>query len=474
MKRRTFLTYSMAVPFSGGLITLAACGGSSGGGTDISDNITGVQTSLNIPPLLEMDENNAILLTAQTGQSSFIDSVSQATWGYNGVYLGPTIRVRKDDTVNFTVTNNNIGEDITTHWHGLHIPGEVDGTPYQRIANGDSWAPTLEIAQEASTNWYHSHIHGRTSEHVYKGMAGMFIIEDTNSDALDLPKTYGEDDIPLIVQDKLFNDDGTMELPSGGRFLGNTILVNGTVNPVLEVQRKKVRFRLLNGSNARFYQFRMSDGSAFKKIATEGGFLNEPVTMNSLIMGPGERNEIVIDFSGYDIGDEITLISDDLDNGTGNTFDIIQFIVVEATLADSTLPLIMNTVPSPDDFTTVTNHSFDLGGGAIGIDGAGRQSFDMMRNDLTVTKGEYQKWTISGGHHTFHVHGCSFLILTRGGVAPSAADAGWKDTVIVENNEDVEFVVRFNYSANALSRYMFHCHILGHEDNGMMGQFEVI
>lgn len=439
-------------------------------------NVKGIKQALAIPPLLEKDENNQIKLVAQKGSTTFIKGKTLETWGYNGGHLGPTVRVKRGDTLNFDVSNQDILEPITTHWHGLHVPGVDDGTGYQKIPLGSHWQPEINIVQQASTNWYHSHIHGRTSEHVYKGLVGMFIVEDDNSEALNLPKTYGVDDIPVMVQDKQFNPDGSLAPPQGGRFLGNTIMVNGTVNPVLEVPQKQIRLRLLNGSNARYYNFRLSDGSTFNKIATEGGFLNAPVPMKSIPMSPGERDEIVIDFSQYKVGDTLNLISDDVEGDSSGAFDIIEFkvsVADAAPLVDTSLPKVMNTVPNPNDFDALAWHSFQLGNGAVRVDNGKASPFSMAHNDLFVPINQYQKWTVSGGHHPFHVHGCSFLILTVGGQPPKPQDAGWKDTVAVEDNQDVEFIVRFEHEATATARYMYHCHILGHEDQGMMGQFEV-
>ena len=481
MNRRHFLKASLTGATLTGLMTQPSYGffdfntvleWAGIGGKGIN-NVNGIKQPLAIPPLLEKNANNQIVLVAQKGETAFVKGNSLETWGYNGSHLGPTIRVKRGDQLNFDVSNQDIPEPISTHWHGLHVPGVDDGTGYQSIPMGTHWQPEINIVQQASTNWYHSHIHGRTSEHVYKGLVGMFIVEDDNSETLSLPKTYGVDDIPIMVQDKQFNPDGTLAPPQGGRFLGNTILVNGTLNPVLEVPQKQVRLRLLNGSNARYYNFRLSDKTNFNKIATEGGFLNAPVIMKAIPMSPGERDEIIIDFSQYELGQTLNLISDDIEGDSGGLFDIIQFKVVADTIGDAPLPKVMNSVPNPNDFDALAWHSFALGNGAVRVDNGKASPFEMARNDLFVPIHQYQKWTVSGDHHPFHVHGCSFLILSVGGKAPAPQDAGWKDTVAVEENQPVEFIVRFEHQATPTARYMYHCHILGHEDQGMMGQFEV-
>ena len=199
--------------------------------------------------------------------------------------------------------------------------------------------------------------------------------------------------------------------PKGGRFLGNIIMVNGTINPSLAVPQKKVRFRLLNGSNARYYNFRLSDGGTFNKIATEGGFLNAPVEMNSIPMSPGERDEIVIDFSQYKTGETVSLVSDDVEGDSYGAFNIIEFNVVEATtsdnaesLVDAPLPEVMNNIPNPNAIDALSWHSFHLANQAIQVDNGKASPFTMGRNDLFVPINQYQKWTVSGDHHPFHVH----------------------------------------------------------------------
>jgi bilirubin oxidase len=350
------------------------------------------------------------------------------------------------------------------------------------VTSGDTWTPTLEVVQQASLNWYHSHIHGNTGRHVYNGLAGLFIIDDDSSDALGLPNEYGVDDVPLIIQDKLFDNVGNLDYTvdniPGGRFAGNTMLVNGVVDAVLEVEAKRIRFRLLNASNARFYDFSLSDGAAFYKIATEGGLLNEPVSITSLLMAPGERNEIIIDLSDYDEGDTLSIQSSNEEGGDTNLaaiFDVLTLNVSALTTVNSSLPTTMNTVPDVDTLlaslsSTPVDRVFSLAAGRIN-----NLSFDMATINHESVQGEYEVWDIRGGGHPFHMHGCSFLILDDNGVSPSDEDRGWKDTVVTRGGTTgVRVLVQFNYLAASTAAYMYHCHILGHEDTGMMGQFTVV
>lgn len=555
MNRRKFLKQSSCVTLIPLYSTIVSCSISVDDDTDTdtdtdTDADTSTTTTLNIPPLVEPDSNNQIQLQANDGTTDFYEGVSSITKGFidrnndaGTSYLGPTIRVRSHNTnsnssgttmvdlgtqtdgtdgadfnaIEISIFNNS-SETISSHWHGMHVDGFVDGGPYNAIASGETWVPTLKIYQQAGTNWYHTHIHGTTAEEVYKGLAGMFIVDDANSIALDaagLPSTYGVDDIPLIIQDKSFNNEVMDSSNVGGRFEGDVFLVNGVVTPNLEVEAGLVRFRILNTSNARFYDFSITDNSVtgnFDQIASDGGFLSSAVNMSSLRMGPGERNEIVIDFSTYNEGDIVNLVSPDNENtaGLSSPFTLMTFTVVAQTsqTASNTIPDTLNAnitadranliAKTPDAYVYVR-----LEGGSTpiatirsttaltnGFDSAVDTEFDHSRANFVststqTTPGYTEEWHIRGATHPFHLHGCHAMIKTIGGATPSTEKQGWKDVFEVNRGDDVTFLVQFNERAYAAASnagegagsdymYMMHCHILGHEDNGMMGVFEVI
>ena len=256
---------------------------------------------LRIPPLLDArEQGQSIALTAKAGSTEFFAGRASQTLGYNGSYLGPTIRLHRGDDVQMAVTNA-LGQDTTVHWHGLLIPAEVDGSPHQLIRPGDTWRPVLAVRQPAATLFYHSHAHGQTATQVYQGLAGVLLIADDAQAALGLPSEYGVDDLPLVLQDRQF-DSGRLMLPTGmmtamqGR-RGDTLLVNGTPNAVARVPARLIRLRFVNGSNARIYDLSFNDGRAFHWIATEGGLLDAPVELRSLELAPGQRAEVLVDFS---------------------------------------------------------------------------------------------------------------------------------------------------------------------------------
>ncbi len=431
----------------------------------------GKVTSLPIPPLLEdknPDPDRADFeLVVQKSTTSFFEGKYTETYGYNGNYLGPVIRVKEGQNVSITVRNL-LDEDTTVHWHGLLVPGEMDGGPHQVIKAGGEWNPYFVVNQPAATLWYHSHLLDKTGEQVYKGLAGVFIIDDEVSENLDIPKDYGINDIPLIIQDRRFDKDGTLLYKTSMEdvmhgMLGDTILVNGVINPVLEVGTIKMRFRVLNGANARVYNFTLSDGSEFTQIASDGGLLEAPVEKDDLVLSPGERAEIIIDFSKYSVGDVITLKSPG--------FDIMRFVVNKKVKDTTTIPKELATIPKTPESSAVKTRAIDLRGMGMGVNINGEQ-MDIDRINEFVKLGDTEIWEIRNVAvtvHPFHIHGVQFQVLDRNGEKPPANEQGWKDTVLVYPGEAVRVIAGFYYEGI----YMYHCHILEHEDSGMMGQFEV-
>ena len=449
------------------------------------------QNPLLIPELLDSRATPEIELVMQNGEHEFYAGVPSETMGFNGDYLGPTIRLYRDTDATITFINN-LEEPTTVHGHGLHVNGEIDGGPQSAIQPGESWQITIPVRQEAGTSWYHPHRMGATAHHVHAGLAGLYLIEDEKSQSFDLPRDYGINDIPLVVQDRSFTDgimneySVTVENVMNG-LREDTLVANGTVDAYQDVPQGWVRIRLLNGSNARFYRFHFGNGMTFFKIATEGGFLNHPVELEHIEMAPGERNEIMVDLSD---GANATLFADLLpaDPEDGGLFggDAPQALVVElrvdSTLqASGTLPDRLNDIAYLDreDATQFRTISLDMevpGGSIENMDlfGINGQSMDMNIINERVNRGDVEIWRITGQRmpHPFHLHGASFQILTLNGEPPTEADRGWKDTVVVWD-EVTEIIVRFDHVATEEFPYMYHCHMLEHEEYGMMGQFTV-
>lgn len=453
---------------------------------------------LRIPEALEseMVEGKKVFeLRPQPGRMEFLEGKSAETMGYNGNFLGPTIRVDKGDEVVINVTNE-LNEMTTVHWHGMHVPPDMDGTPHQKIVAGGSWQARFPILNEASTMWYHPHPHGATAQQVYRGLVGLFLIEDENSKSLKLPSEYGVDDIPLVIQERLFNRDGSLHYElNKGAYYGDAILVNGTLDPHVRVPASLLRFRLLNGSNARAYYFGFEDGRSFHQIATDGGLLESPHETTRIRLSPGERVEIVVDLSD---GEEallktfpdygLTLLAEAVfADGIGNgQFDILKIIPEATDRVAAELPQRLNTIARWDPEDADKTRRMMLGGPVreghpmpgpgprIPING---KLMSMSRVDEVVELGAVEIWELvnrGGQAHPFHIHDVQFLIIDRNGAPPDASESGWKDTVLVNTNETVRFITQFNTYAEPDIPYMYHCHILEHEDGGMMGQFLVV
>lgn len=446
------------------------------GPNNIADLITDpqIQNKLKLPPLLESDQETPTdifyTLTTQSGTTAFKDGPLTETYGYNGSYLGPVLRIRKGQDVHLT-TINKLNENTSFHWHGLKIPSNVDGGPHSPIQPGGTATVDFTVMQEAATLWFHPHPEARTGEQVYNGLAGLIYIEDENSDALDLPKDYGVNDFPIIVQDRFFDEKNQFnyqDIRNINGTHGDTLLVNGTIGPYIEVKSEQIRLRLVNGSNARNYQFNLSNEESFSQIASDGGFLNEPIQMDTLQLVPGERAEIAIDLSDYKNGDTLQLMD--------RNAEVLSIKIVEEIDFDS-VPLPETLNDSSTNFDTVSvpdkELTFSGMGNMVAIDG---KQFDMNRIDLRAKKGIPEIWEITNLNdmmsnmiHPFHLHGVQFKVLDRNGEIPPLNEQGWKDTIALYPGETVRIEVEFSKEGI----FMYHCHILEHEDNGMMGQIIV-
>ena len=442
---------------------------------------------LRIPPLLAPHTDEAgrkvFALDLQTGSTELIPGRETETWGANSAYLGPTLRASRGDEVLIKVRNE-LPETTTLHWHGMHLPAADDGGPHQMIEPRTTWSPSWRIDQPAATLWYHPHLMGETAEQVYRGVAGMFILDTPDADALPLPREYGVDDIPVIVQDKRFGDDGALDTSPGlispTGILGSDILVNGTYDPHVDVSDSHVRFRLLNASNARVYNVGFDDDRTFLLIGTDGGLLAAPEPLTRIQLSPGERAEIVADFEP---GERVVLRSFEPDLGTDffnerfsggdDSFDLLQIRAARHLDPSPTVPARLVDEELPEESDAVRTRRFELSGqGSIND-----KSMDMDRIDEAVALGATEVWEVensAGIPHSFHVHDARFRIVAHGESTIPPALTGPKDTVYVPPHETVRIVVRFTDYANPSLPYMFHCHLLQHEDRGMMGQFVVV
>lgn len=442
-------------------------------------------TPLAIPELLEpvvdADGTRVFTLDARAGSTAFIDGLDTPTWGFNGSYLGPTIRAAQGDRVRVDVTNS-LDETTSVHWHGMRVAGEMDGGVHQPIEPGAGWSPEWTVDQEAATLWYHPHPHGATEEHVRRGLAGLFLIDDPVAAALPLPREYGVDDIPLIVQDvELDRETGELGERDGGStgHLGDELLVNGTLAPYLEVETDVVRLRLLNASTARIYAFGFDDGRSFSHIAADGGLLPAPRETERLQLSPGERAEILVRMTP---GETIVLRSENPDlggvlsvfggsNGGADRFDVLELRAADALETRGTVPDVLVSREALDRSHAVVTRKWVFDGTEIN-----GQAMSMERIDAVVERGTVERWRVRNDMsypHNFHVHGVHFEVARYGGEAPPSALAGAKDTLYLPPGVEVELLLRFEH-ADPSHPLMLHCHLLRHEDAGMMAQFLVV
>jgi spore coat protein A len=450
-------------------------------------------------------------------------------WGFDDGFhgagiLGPTIEARSDQPVTVRWTNDlrvfGTGALRTSHYlpvdscvpdaqdqaqavfhlHGGHVPAAVDGYPESTFQPGA--APVEYVYpnnQQAGYLWYHDHSLGVTRLNVYMGLAGLYLMRDDVEGALDLPA--GEFEVPLVLQDRRFNPDGSLHYPATweDHVFGDKVLVNGAVWPYLDVKRGKYRLRLLNGSGSRVYTLALSPPSGvltFTVIGTELGLLAAPVNgVGQLTLGPGERYDVVVNFANLDPGDEVLLENSagaPFPNGPLDLTKVMKFRVTAAIGDTDPLPAALRPVPQLDPASAVRTRDFRLK--KSGLDACGRQTWkinDLGWHDVAEYPelGTVEIWRFindSGVAHPMHMHLVAFQILDRDGFtkgaggeiipngnpqSPPAEENGWKDTALVGPNQILRVIAKFeDYKGN----YAYHCHILEHEDNEMMRQFRTV
>jgi len=463
--------------------TLVACTGAGAGRIDTAGKVD-FATALPVPPLAQpevaADGTKTFTLDARAGSTAFRPGTKTTTWGFNGSYLGPTLVADRGDRVRVRVTNH-LTEETSVHWHGMHLPAGMDGGPHQMVSPGEVWQPQWRIDQPAATLWYHPHLHGRTEQHVQLGMAGLFLLHDPVERALALPGRYGVDDVPVIVQDKRFDGDGQFTDSTSGFIgpIGDTLVVNGAIGPYLDVTTERVRLRLLNASAARTYDFGLADRRTVQLVATDGGLLPAPVPVEHIRLSPGERAEVVVTMTP---GERAVLRSFPPDlgldgplptvNAGSDTLDVLQLRAAPTLTPGPAVPATLAPLErwSPSD--AVTTRTFRLDGHEIN----GRK-MESGRVDETVTVDTLEQWVVTNTMdlpHSFHVHDVQFLIASIAGAPPPPELAGWKDTVYLPPHTAFRLLMRFSGYTDRNAPYMYHCHLLAHEDAGMMGQFVVV
>ena len=458
----------------------------------IPDTLSGTTFNLNIKDTFRQ--------IVATGQQTI-------TGGINGNFWGPTLFINKGDTVHMHVKNN-LNDSTTIHWHGMHLPAVMDGGPHQVIPPGTTWQPYWKMTNNAATYWYHPHLHEMTEEHITKGIGGFMIVRDAVESALALPRTYGVDDIPLALTDRDFSTTNQFQVVP----YGDSMLTNGTLRAEYNVPAQVLRFRVLNGAIERSYNLGFSDGRTFYIITSDGGLLNAPIAVTKYVLHAGERVEILVncvgqsgttvDFKAYNsllggfvAGGEsfpngpfanflghkdFNLLHLNIGAQTSNAITAIPTTLTTNTLLNTANANITRKLTMTDS----TGVPGTLGPNAFILN---HKLFTLNVNDYSVPLNNTEIWEITNSTafgHPFHIHDVEFNILSVNGVAPDAAQAGWKDVVFCPGATGggpggggtpsvVKFIAKFDDYADALHPFMYHCHISLHEDEGMMGQFVV-
>ncbi|GAB1510442.1 multicopper oxidase family protein [Actinophytocola sp. KF-1] len=451
---------------------------------------------LPVPPAATPVRDGHYVITQREAAAEILPGLRTPILGYDGIFPGPTIVSRRGQRTVVT-HRNELSVPTVVHLHGGHTPADSDGYPTDLLLprgwhdeSGHSAHGTVAVGQRdyvypceqrAATLWYHDHRMDFTGPQVYRGLAGFHLVHDDEEDALPLPR--GERDIPLMITDRAFDEDGSFRYPSLDQrmrvmpgvedaymegVLGDVVLVNGAPWPELEVATARYRLRLLNASNARRYRLSLP-GLAVTQIGSDGGLLAAPVTHEELTIAPGERFDVVVDFSGLRPGTEITMANT---LGSGTTAHVMRFRVTSRVRDDSRVPARLSEIERLDPARAVRTREWRFTRGDVGGHGGwlvNDAPFDPARIDADVTLGEVEVWrVVSDLHHPVHVHLDPCQVVARDGDPPEPADGGWKDTVDVRPNEYVDLAVRFTDHAG---RYMLHCHNLEHEDMAMMSTF---
>lgn len=468
--------------------------------------------SLKIPDTLSGTNFNLIVkdtfVQFRTGNQTI-------TGGVNGNFWGPTLIMKKGDLVHLNVKNK-LNDSTTIHWHGMHLPAVMDGGPHQIIPPGTSWNPYWTVKNQAATLWYHPHLHEMTQEHVTKGIGGFIIIRDEEEAKLAIPRTYGVDDIPLALTSRRFLSSNQMAFSLIDNY-GDYELVNGTLNPQVNLPKQIVRLRILNGEIQRGYNIGFSDNRTFYVIGNDDGLLEKPVAVTRMAIQTGERYEILVDLGSNSVGSSVNLMAYNsaaelqsltpgqnifgwpgnegksttptgkngpINGGLLNNIDfqILKINVIASTSnAITKIPaeLVRNNYWISADVTA--SRTINITGGQMGTAfSLNNEFFSLKKVNQTVNLNAVEKWTIVNNNifgHAFHLHDVPFKIISRSGgnmgTTLRSYEQGWKDVAWIPIGGTVTFLAKFEDFADPTWPYMYHCHALTHEDEGMMGSFLV-
>ncbi|MFE0646624.1 multicopper oxidase family protein [Streptomyces sp. NPDC058877] len=395
---------------------------------------------------------------------------------FDGHFPGPVIRARTGRPVVIR-HHNALSDPVSVHLHGGSVSQANDGGPMDTFDPGSSRTYTYLNRQPGAPLWFHDHAHHLESEHVYRGLSGSYLLSDETERSLPLPR--GQYEVPLALRDAHFDEAGQLLYVMDDVFGRSTLLANGRPTPYFPVAARKYRFRLLNSSNMRFFQLRLSDGGSMVQIGSDGGLLERPHVTDSIGLSPAERADVVIDFSRYRVGSQVVL-ENTLGPGTPEEVGrVLRFDVVRSAEDPSSVPEVLRTLPAVASLPAPAVHRSIV----LSMDEDGREEprglmdgkvWQMGRIDQTIRHGDSEIWTVTNANkiipHNFHMHLVQFRVLERNGGPVGAEEAGLKDTVRLFPGETVKLHATFNTYRGT---YVYHCHLLDHSAMGMMANFRV-
>jgi len=448
---------------------------------DISEPFT---QELKIPTEIDFEKIAKAKFNAQNSLASIYKDKKTEVLTFQGDLPNPTIRIKNKDDFELDFTNS-LEKPTIIHWHGLLVPQEMDGHPKDAIANQAMKEYRYKINQRAGTFWYHTHPHGRTGEEIYRGLAGLYIVEDENEKKLNLPS--GEFELPLMIQDRRFDKEKNLiykqVAQDNNGVLGDVVMVNSTPFPYKNIKNTKYRLRILNASSARTYRLSFEGIEDFALIGTDGGLLEEPIIVKDIFIAVAERIDIVVDFKDKKIGDTVTLKTLGFKEASnfgansaypsfGAQMDIMKFKITELSSENAALPAKLTTISRLKESDALKSRTITMEVIEGGVWTLNKKPYDMNRVDERVKLGSTEIWVIKNAvhmAHPFHIHGVHFQILDRTSKIDFPTDKGWKDTVLVMPIETVRIIVTFTIPG----LFVHHCHILEHEDHAMMANFLV-
>ncbi|TLU75774.1 multicopper oxidase domain-containing protein [Mannheimia varigena] len=437
--------------------------------------------ALNIPPLMDIGRGRPVRLDLRPAQTQFDKGKLVDVWGVNGQYLAPTVRVKSGNFVKLAYLNN-LPQKISMNIQGLQASSDIIGSVHRSLEPKSSWSPIVSINQPACTCWYHADTMLNSAFQIYRGLVGLWLIEDEQSKNTTLPNKYGVNDIPLILQDQLLNKEGVQVLDKNiPQFLGKRLFVNGQESPYFNVPRGWVRLRVLNASLSRAYDLRLDNDQPLRLIATGIGMLAEPVEMEIIRLAPSERVEVLVDLSD---GKTVSLISGqkrDIFYKIGQVFssndELTDNVILE--LRPEGMAAVLNTKPSLpafslDEFNLKISQErrFTIRPSDYLIN---QKRFDPKRIDFTAQKGSVERWYLHSTQAVgFTLQGAKFIVETQNRKPFPIKQLAWRDTVWLEAEQEVTLLVRFDNTASEQLPFTFGVSDFMLRDRGTMGQFNVI